>query len=148
MPVTTAELYARFGDPRKEHGISVLNLPANLLAANPNLPKRIYMNNDLHKPFIAALTECLVQGVLSEIKVFSGCFNIRNIRGGTSASKHGFAYAVDWNAGDNLLGYTYEQLRRMGLKPFTEKFLACWRKHGWTCGGDWKNRPDRMHFEM
>ena len=128
--------------------MSVLSMPMTLLAANKKLPSRVYCNKDIQVPLVAALTECMAQGVLGEITSWDGCFVIRSIRGSSSPSKHGWGYAVDMNAKDNPMGYTYSQLVKLGLKPFSEKFLSCWRKHGFTCGGDWVNRPDRMHFEL
>ncbi len=148
MTTTTAQLYAKFGDPHNERNLALLYLPLALLAANPKLPARIYLNKDLHAPLVAALYRCKEAGVLGEITEFNGAFNIRSVRGGVSSSKHSWAYAVDFNASQNRLGYTYAQLKDMGLRPFTEKFLACFRAAGFTCGGDWTSRPDRMHFEM
>ena len=148
MSVSTAYLYQKFGDPHNERNLALLYIPEDLLYANPKLPKRIYLNKDLHVPLVKALRNCQVAGVLGEITSFDGAFNIRVVRGGNSTSKHSWAYAVDFNAAQNRMGYTYAQLLNMGLRPFTEKFLACFRAAGFTCGGDWKDRPDRMHFEM
>jgi hypothetical protein len=33
------------------------------------------------------------------------------------------------------------------LTPFSEEFFDVWRKHGWTCGIDFR-RADGMHFQM
>lgn len=148
MSVTTAYLYKKFGDPHAERNLGLVYIPEDLVAANPKLPKRIYLNKDLHAPLLKALRNCQVAGVLGEITSFDGAFNIRTVRGGVSTSKHSWAYAVDFNAADNRMGYTQMQLLQMGLRPFTEKFLACFRAAGFTCGGDWVDRPDRMHFEM
>lgn len=148
MTTTTAQLYAKFGDPHNERNLALLYLPEYLLTVNPKLPRRIYLNKDLHAPLIDALRRCKDAGVLNEITTFDGAFSIRTVRGGVSSSKHSWAYAVDFNAAQNRLGYTYDQLVGMGLRPFTEKFLSCFRAAGFTCGGDWTRRPDRMHFEM
>jgi hypothetical protein len=39
-------------------------------------------------------------------------------------------------------------LIKEGKKPFSEEFLKCFRDAGFDCGGDWKNRPDRMHMQI
>ena len=148
MTTTTAQLYAKFGDPHNERNLALLYLPQDLLTANPKLPVRIYLNKDLHAPLVDALHRCKTVGVLGEITTFDGAFSIRTVRGGVSSSKHSWAYAVDFNAAHNRLGYTYAQLKAMGLRPFTETFLSSFRAAGFTCGGDWTSRPDRMHFEM
>ena len=147
MTITSKQLFDHYGDPHRQLGLSVFVMPEKLRTANPALPARIYANNDIHRLLLDALTECLKQGVLQEIREFGGCFNIRKMRGGDSMSTHSWAIAVDWNPSDNVMGYSYAQLKRKRAEPFSDKFLQCWRDTGWECGGDW-SYPDRMHFQM
>lgn len=149
MPVTIEWLKKTYGNPSNERNMALLYLPPELTSANAFLPKRVYANKDLHAPLVKALNLCKTRGVLCEIRAFSGCFNVRSMRGGASQSKHSWGYAVDFNAEDNVMGKTREQLQRDGKKPFTEAFLQCFRDAGFTCGGDWGGRhKDLMHFEL
>lgn len=148
MSVTSAKCFEKYGDPYKEKNLSLLYLPAALLAANPKLPKRIYLNNDAHAPLLAALNLAHARRVLQEIKTFDGAFNIRKIRGLNEMSLHSWAVAVDFNAAHNPLGFSYGAAQARGLKPFSEAFLQCFRETGWECGGDWKGRPDRQHYQL
>ena len=145
--ITTAQCLARYGDPRLERNMAVFLMPPDLLAHNPSLPKKVYANRDIHHALSAALYKCRDVGVLREIVTFDGCFNIRLMRGGTSSSLHSWGVAVDWNASRNLMGQSVARLLDRGLRPFSERFLQCWRDTGWHCGGDW-NTPDRMHFQL
>lgn len=147
MTVKSADALRKYGNPRDERNMSLWYCPADLRAANPAIPARIYANNDIHGMLTRALYKCLERGVLGEIKVFDGCFNIRNIRGSGQMSLHSWGLAIDWNAKNNPLGMTFQQALAQGLKPFSEKFLQCWRDTGWECGGDWTGRADRQHFQ-
>lgn len=85
--------------------------------------------------------------LLTEIRTFDGCFNIRYIRGSTQVlSIHTWGLAVDFNAKDNPLGLTRQECIDKGLKPFSEAFFSVWRQTGWVCGIDF-NRKDGMHFQ-
>lgn len=149
MAVTIEWLRKTYGSPVNERNMSLLYIPTELTAANSFLPKRVYANKDLHAPLLKALRLCHARGLLHEIRAYSGCFHIRTMRGGAAQSKHSWGYAIDFNAEDNVMGKTREQLQRDGKKPFTEEFLQCFRDAGFTCGGDWEGRSkDLMHFEL
>lgn len=137
----------RYGDPHKEANMGVWRCPPDLLAENPRLPAKVYCNLDIHRALTAALYKCRDRGVLEEITTFSGCFNIRNIRGAGETSLHAWGLAIDWNAKDNPLGMTAYQARVHGLRPFSDKFVACWEATGWDWGGRF-SRADGMHFQL
>jgi len=137
-----ARLIAKFGDPIKDPAsfekanLTVWTVPANLAAKLPF--KKIYCNKYLVKPLEEVFKRLDEKGLLSEIKTFDGCFNIRKVRGSaTEPSVHSWAMAVDFNAKENGLG--------MPVK-FSKAFLDVWRECGWTCGADFK-RLDGMHFQ-
>ena len=148
MTVKSSDLLARYGNPRDERNMGLWWCPQPLRDKNPAIPVKIYANLDIHPLLTAALIECSKRGVLGEITSFGGCFNIRNIRGSGQMSTHSWGAAVDWNVADNALGKTVDQLVREGKKPFSERFLQCWRSTGWECGGDWTGRSDRQHFQI
>lgn len=78
-------------------------------------------------------------GLISAIKSFDGCYNHRTIRGGKLLSMHAFGAAVDLNAATNQLG---------AKGDMSHAVVQIFKKHGWTWGGDWRSRPDGMHFEL
>jgi hypothetical protein len=69
----------------------------------------------------------------------SGGFNYRNIRGSNRLSQHAFGTAIDINAAANALGSTRTDI------PDAAALAA---KYGLEWGGNWKGRPDPMHFEF
>lgn len=147
MTLRSADLLRRYGDPRAEKNLSLWYCPPDLLAQNPLLPKKVYANLDIHGPLTRALYKCAERGVLGEITTWDGCFMIRNIRGSGEMSTHAWAVAVDMNAKHNPLGMTRAQCRASGLKPFSERFVQCWKDTGWEWGGDWQ-RADGQHFQL
>jgi hypothetical protein len=71
-------------------------------------------------------------------------FAFRNVRGSTDRlSNHASGTAIDLNATKHVLG-------KIGTFP-AEKvpmIRALAKKYGLFWGGDYKNRPDEMHFEI
>lgn len=146
MTVSSSDAYRLYGDPHKESNLALWYCPKDLLALNPKLPVRVYANRAIHALLTAALHNCKEHDVLHEITTFSGCFNIRNIRGGGASSLHSWGLAVDFNAAHNPLGVSRTQAIARGLKPFSEAFARCWEDTGWEWGGRW-SRPDMQHFQ-
>jgi len=70
----------------------------------------------------------------------SGGYNPRNIRGSNKPSNHAFGRAIDVNWDENPMGQPGK------INPEVARSIAA--KYGMTWGGDWKNRPDPMHFEV
>jgi hypothetical protein len=151
MLLITKKLIERYGNPMKDRAafekkhMTLWYLPKDIIQAIPAMPARLYCNKDLIKPLEAVLRELIQNdyankvGTLDdEILTFDGCFNIRLIRGSrTEPSVHSWGLAIDLNAYKNQLG---QQV------TFSKEFLQVFRKHGFTCGADFK-RLDGMHFE-
>lgn len=80
-----------------------------------------------------------------QLHIFSGAWNIRNMRGGASLSTHAYGVAIDIAAPYNSLG------KKPGYNKhsFTKDSLIvkAFREEGWTWGGEWERRPDGMHFQ-
>ena len=144
--VTSAQCLKKYGDPNLHKNMTVWDVPSNLEIGV--IPKKIYCNKDLVLPLQQALQALIVTGKVAELKTWDGCFNIRKKRGLSSMSLHSWGIAIDMNSSDNQLGKSYDQLIKEGKKPFSEGFLQCFRDAGFDCGGDWKSRPDRMHFQI
>jgi hypothetical protein len=145
--VTSTQALKKYGEPSPSNpSLTLWDVPAELEIGV--IPKRIYCNKDLVEPLKKAFQELIRTGYVNELKTWDGCFNIRKKRGLSSMSLHSWGIAIDVNQADNQLGKTYAQLKSEGKTPFSEEFLQCFRNAGFDCGGDWKNRPDRMHFQL
>jgi hypothetical protein len=97
----------------------------------------IYMNTDMHEPFLAAIQNLVNEGVEHELKTFDGCFMIRDVRGLPGAmSWHSLGLAIDLNAKSNPLG---------GPVTFSDKFIKCFTEGGFASGAHF-HRKDAMHF--
>lgn len=97
----------------------------------------IYMNRDMTKAFLQAISNLKGAGILDELQTFDGCFNIRDVRGiPGQPSCHSYGLAIDINAKSNALG-----------KPptFSPLLVRCFKDAGFDWGGDFK-RKDGMHF--
>ncbi|HET9503309.1 MAG TPA: M15 family metallopeptidase [Hymenobacter sp.] len=88
------------------------------------------------------LLELVATGLARELRTYDGCWAVRCKRGLAEYSIHSWGLALDFNAALNPLGRP-----KGGPGMWSEAFLNVWRRHGWTCGADWKARPDGMHFQ-
>lgn len=156
--MTTQQLIARLGNPItnqiefERKNMVLWTVPADLRAAIPALPARIYCNKIIVAPLETALRNTIAAGVQHEIKTWDGCFAIRRQRGSTAISRHSFGLAVDMNAAWNPLVRNVTPATRAALRKakvlWSEKFLDCWRAAGWNCGADWQTVLDGMHFQF
>jgi hypothetical protein len=74
--------------------------------------------------------------------VYDGSYNLRTIRGGTSAlSMHAFAAAIDWDAADNA------QHSQKHLFQEDSLLVVKFKEEGWIWGGDWRSSIDAMHVQ-
>lgn len=143
-------LNARFGNPvLNQAKFEAMNMKVwNCGDEFPYLPfSKMYVNSYI-LPHLRETFLCLEDAeLLTEIRTYDGCFNVRYIRGSaTQLSIHSWGLAVDFNAKDNPLGLTRQQAIDKGLKPFSEAFVSIWRQTDWICGADF-NRKDLMHFQ-
>lgn len=78
------------------------------------------------------------------IDLFGGCFNFRQMRGGTDYSRHSWGIAIDLDPARNTLHETKKTARfaRPEYKPMIDIFY----KYGFCCQGIEKGF-DFQHFE-
>lgn len=79
------------------------------------------------------------------IDLFGGCFNFRQMRGGTEWSVHSWALAVDLDPNRNSLKATNKTAQF--AKPEYKKMIDIFYKYGWYSLGREQNR-DFMHFQF
>ena len=75
------------------------------------------------------------------LEKYAGCFNNRNMRGGTSKSTHSWGIAVDLNPDDNGNNTVWPTRATMPLEVMEE-----FAKEGWLCAGAFWSR-DAMHAQ-
>jgi hypothetical protein len=136
--VRSDDCLKKYGPPAKSNPFMVLwDVPADLEIGV--IPKRIYCNRDLILPMQAAFINLISRGYAErELLTWDGCFNIRQMTGGTSMSLHSWGIAVDVNAFNN--GY--------GTAGYmTKGFVECFTDAGFDWGGKWRT-PDPMHWQL
>ena len=134
--VTSAQCLKKYGDPTKESGMTLWDIPAELEVGV--IPKRLYCNKDMVAPLTQAFKNLIATGFVKELKTWDGCFNIRKKRGLASMSLHSWGIAIDVNAAWNGLGKT---------PVLSAGFVKCFTDAGFDWGGTW-TRKDGMHFQL
>lgn len=80
---------------------------------------------------------------------YGGGFHFRPIRGVSGKltvnklSTHGYGAAIDLAPALNPLGAFYDPAKKM----MPHEVIEIFKKEGWFWGGDFKTRPDCMHFQ-
>lgn len=134
--ITSSECLKKFGDPVLEKSMVLFDVPTEMELGV--IPKRIYCNKQMVEPLRKALQNIIDRNLVSQLKTWDGCFQIRNKRTGISPSLHSWGLAVDINAAWNGLG----------KKPtMSKELVACFTDAGFDWGGTW-SKPDGMHFQL
>lgn len=134
--LTSADCKAKYGDPETEKHMVLWDVPTDMEIGV--IPKRIYCNRDLVAPLNQAFSNLIKTGLVSELRTWDGCFDIRRKKAGKTPSLHSWGVAVDLNAAWN--GF--------GKKPtLSAAFVKCFTDAGFDWGGTW-SKPDGMHFQL
>lgn len=134
--VTSKQALVKYGIPEKESAMIIWDVPVELELGV--IPKKIYCNKDMVKPLEQAFKNIIAKDLVSQLKTWDGCFNIRKKIASKSASLHSWGIAIDINAAWN--GYN--------KKPTLSKELVqCFKDANFEWGGDWAI-PDGMHFQL
>jgi hypothetical protein len=134
--VTSAQALKKYGDPAKESGMTLWDVPTELEIGV--IPKKLYCNKDMVVPLAQAFKNLIDKGFVKELKTFDGCFNIRKKRGLVSMSLHSWGLAIDVNAAWNGLNVT---------PVLSAGFVKCFTDAGFDWVGTWQ-RKDGMHFQL
>ena len=138
--VTSRQCFAKWGDPntRADEGkyMVLWDVPSHLEIGV--IPKKLYCNRAMIAPLTQAFENITKRGLISQLKTWDGCFNIRKKRGATSQSLHAWGIAIDINAAWN----------QFGKKPtMSSELVKCFTDAGFDWGGTW-SKPDGMHFQL
>lgn len=138
--VTSKQCFAKWGDPntRADEGkyMVLWDVPAHLELGV--IPKRLYCNRAMIAPLTAAFENIINRGLVSQLRTWDGCFNIRKKRGASSQSLHAWGIAIDINAAWNGFG------KKPTMSP---ELVRCFTDAGFDWGGLW-SKPDGMHFQL
>jgi len=83
-----------------------------------------------------------------QLDQYGGAFNFRPIRGVSGKltvnklSTHAYGAAIDLAPALNSLGAFYNPAKKM----MPHEIISIFKSEGWAWGGDFKTRPDCMHF--
>lgn len=152
-----SELKSKFGAPSysgkfKKDNMAEYTLPYTMWMDDIKITK-VWMNKICGESLIRVLTYLweFYGRDYEKIKslglhIFSGTWNIRNMRGGNAISTHAWGLAIDISAPYNALGKKpgYNKL------SFTEnsEIVKAFEAEGAVWGGRWEKRPDPMHFQF
>jgi hypothetical protein len=138
--VTSRQCFAKWGDPntRADEGkyMVLWDVPSHLEMGV--IPKRLYCNRAMIAPLTAAFENIINRGLVSQLKTWDGCFNIRKKRGASSQSLHAWGIAIDINAAWNQFG------KKGDMPP---ELAKCFIDAGFDWGAHW-SKPDYMHFQL
>lgn len=147
---TEAEIVKDFGRPGAYNLVSI-KLPYRMKVAwdLTQTVGSIQCHKLIAKPLLAVFEDLLKEYGLVEIQklgidLYGGCYNFRQMRGGTSWSHHSWGIAIDLDPARNLLRETSRTARF--ARPEYKKMIDIFYKHGFVNLGVEKNY-DFMHFE-
>ncbi len=113
-------------------GLTSIKLPKTYRTAGGIPVRRIICHTSMKKPLALAF-KCLRDNRdLDLIESIDGCYCYRNIRGTNRLSNHAHGRAIDINAKSTI----------------PQAVSDCFKQADFIWGGDWKFRPDPMHFEL
>jgi len=152
ITMTSKEITAKFGEPGDTFNFTYIILPYKMRIAwdTDKTVGKIQVHKQAAPSLLAAFTEILKVYGLPKIQelgidLFGGCFNFRQMRGGTEWSVHSWALAIDLDPSRNQLHETNATARF--AKPEYKDMIDIFYKHGWYSLGREKNY-DWMHFQF
>lgn len=151
--IKTEKLMEVYGHPSETPDYLVtidLPYPMRLAWDKSKTVSKMRCHKLVDEKFIAIFKDILAEYGLPKIQelgidLFGGCFNFRQMRGGSDYSRHSWGVAIDLDPERNQLKETSKTARfaRPEYKPMIDIFY----KHGFVSLGKEKNY-DWMHFEI
>lgn len=135
----------------KGSGLVRIELPYSMkLAWDPAVTVNSFScNAKVHDSLLRVLAAVLNHYGISEIRrlkldLFGGCYNQRQIRGGTKWSMHSWGIAVDFDPARNKLEWGRD--KAAFASPDYNKWWELWEQEGWVSLGRQRNF-DWMHVQ-
>lgn len=150
--ITTEQASKKYGKPNEKgtYLVSIkLPYPMRLAWDKNTTVKTMRCHSLVANDFIAVFEDVLKFYGIEKIKelgidLFGGCFNFRQMRGGSDYSRHSWAIAIDLDPERNQLKETSKTARF--ARPEYKAMIDIFYKHGFISLGREKNY-DWMHFE-
>lgn len=150
--ITTAQAIAKYGKPNQAGSYLVsikLPFPMRLAWDKNTIVKTMRCHKLVANQLTAIFTDILSTYGIAKIQelgidLFGGCFNFRQMRGGSDWSRHSWGIAVDLDPERNQLKETSKTARF--ARPEYKQMIDIFYKHGFVSLGREKNY-DWMHFE-
>jgi hypothetical protein len=150
--LTTAEMMERYGRPNQSgtYLTSVLMPFPMRLAWDTATVVRLIRCHEKEANRVRAIFDQILKAYGPEqvkalgIDLFGGCFNFRQMRGGSDWSKHSWGTAIDLDPARNALHETKATARF--ARPEYAPMIDAFECNGWASLGRAKNF-DWMHFE-
>ena len=151
--ITTAQAIAKYGKPNQAGSYLVsikLPFPMRLAWDKNTIVKTMRCHKLVANQLTAIFTDILSTYGIAKIQelgidLFGGCFNFRQMRGGSDWSRHSWGIAVDLDPERNQLKETSKTARF--ARPEYKQMIDIFYKHGFVSLGREKNY-DWMHFEV
>lgn len=150
--LTTEEIIRKYGKPGDTKNFTIIDLPYPMRVAwdLKETIKRMQCHKLVAPNFKAVFAEILqVYGLpkiqMLGIDLYGGCYNFRQMRGGTEWSRHSWAIALDLDPARNLLHETHRTARF--ARPEYKAMIDIFYKHGFVGLGREKDY-DWMHFQI
>lgn len=130
--------YGKAGDESNLVNLPVVGLGVKYDGA---VVKSVRCHKRVAASLLTALEEIAAGPCALILSQYAGCYNYRNMRGGTRQSKHSWGVAIDLAPQTNTL---YRSWPNEATMPF--EVMESFARQGWTSAGAFWNR-DAMHFE-
>lgn len=151
--ITTSEIMQVFGMPDQEGSYLVtikLPYPMRLAWDKQVTVERMRCHIKVADQLTDIFSEILEHYGIDRIKelgldLFGGCFNYRQMRGGSDWSRHSWGLAVDLDPERN--GLHWDSTKAIFARPEYQDMIDIFYKHGFESLGREKNY-DWMHFQV
>jgi hypothetical protein len=147
----TADIIKEFGEPGDTDNFEYIKLPYPMRIAwdKEKTVSKVLVHKKASVSLLMIFKDLLDVYGIEKIKelgidLFGGCYNLRQMRGGTEWSVHSWALAVDLDPENNRLNENSSTANF--AKPEYADMIAIFYKHGWYSLGSEKNY-DWMHFQ-
>ena len=150
--ITTEELIKKYGEPGDVSNFTVIQLPYPMRIAwdIKSTVTKMQCHKLVAEDFKNIFADLLQHYTLPKIQelgidLFGGCYNFRQMRGGTEWSVHSWAVAIDLDPARNQLHETSSTARF--ARPEYKDMIDIFYKHNFQSLGKEKNY-DWMHFQI